>query len=572
MTFTSIAGTIAGFFLGSVLLVSCGGGGGGGGGGAAPLGATDMLVTDATVDDLLAFKTTIQGIRLVSTTGIAGTNLLAAPVSMDLIGASASPRWVSREDLPEGSYRGIAIALTPGSSTAIDRSGATVAVTELATGFELPFASPATITSGVYRQIRLDIDLSLSLSGLASAPPISFDPTGTAALASGGLSSSAIDEVRGVVQSTAPSNNSFVIDAFADGDLSEQLGNTTVEITGTTLLLDEGGTAFASVGSFFSALVAGTTLAEVHGTLTGGVITATRVEIQDDGNGSASFVVKIDGRIANLDTLANTFDLEIIEIEKGTSIATPVINGAASIAVTYSNSTSIVLDEHTSTTESSLSEGQRVKVKFPALVNSPFPASQIEIDEQPEFEGHITSVVGLPNTVTIQLEVDEPAIASGQVQTSSTNVVVDISGSSLILDTHSNPSLTTSQLQAGLRLEVHGAITGLASAPTITATKTKIHSGRFKGTVVAVFSSLHSFNATMTDLKDPFGNSVVFGPVSVNFDPSASFGDDASSEAQFYTLFNALTQGQTLQVEVFGLGTITTANEILCHDIKAQVH
>jgi hypothetical protein len=574
MSTASFSRRIVSTLLGGLLLVSCGGGGygGGGGGGGGASMPTDFLITDATVDDLLAFKTTVVGLRLVSTAGIAGNNLLAAPLPMDLIGAGAAPRWVAREDLTGGTFRGVAITINSGSSSAIDRGGASVAVTETSTSFELPFASPTTITSGSYRQILLDIDLVSSLSGSAAAPPISFDPTGSAALFSGGATSAAIDEVKGVVQSSYAAGSSFEINAFADGDLAQPLGLATILVTGATLLLDENGAAFASEASFFNALVATSTLVEVHGVLQNGAIIATRIEIEDDGIGGASYVVKIDGRISNLDTVANTFDLEIIEVEKGVAIATPVINGASSIAVTYTGATGIVLDEHIPTTEASLSSGQRVKVKFPAFVNAPFAASQIEIDDQPEFEGHITSVAGLPNTITIHLESDEPAIASGQVQNSATDVVVDLSASSLFLDTHSKPTLTTSQLQPGLKLELHGAITGPANGPTIAATKTKIHAGRFKGDALAIFPGLHAFNASMTDLKDSFGNSVTLGAVSVNFDPSALFDGDALNEAQFFVLFSALSIGETIEVEVFGLGTITVPNDILCYEIKAQVH
>lgn len=570
MIFNSLARALTGFFLGATLLISCSGGGGGSGGSGSSAASTDFLVTDATVDELLAFKTTIQGLHLVSTLGVQGANLLAAPLPIDLIGAGASPRWVSREDLPEGIFRGISLDLAPGSSIAIDRAGASVAVTEVSTSFELKFASPTTITSGVYRQLLLDIDLSLSLSGSVTAPPLSFDPAGTTTLSSGGASSSVIDEVKGVVQSTDAANSRFVIDAFADGDLSQPLGHVGVVISGSTLLLDENAAPFASSNAFFNALVAGTTLLEVHGALTGGVIHASRVEVEDDSIGSSSYVVKLDGRIASLDTQANTFTLQIIEIEKGSAIAVPVLNGATSIPVTYTIATSIVQDEHTPTTEASLSDGQRVKVKFPAFVNAPFPASQIEIDEHPEFEGRITSVAGLPDTITIRLDSDEPSIPS-QVQSSNTNVEVDIAGSSLFLDTHAGPALTLSQLQPGLKLEVHGAITGPSNAPTITAKRTKIHAGRFKGNVQAVFPGLHSFNASMSDLKDSFGNSVTFGPASMNFAASARFDGDASSEAQFYALFNGLGGGESLEIEVFGLGTITTPNEILCYEIKAKV-
>ncbi len=571
MSFKTLTCSLSGFFLGALLLAGCGGGsGGGGGGGGAASVSTDLLITDATVDELLAFRTTVSSIRMVTDTGIVGSNILVASVPIDLIGAGAVPRWVSREDLPEGTFRGVALTLAPASSTAIDRAGAAVAVTQVSSSFELPFAAPVVIASGSYHQIVLDIDLSVSLSGSASTPPILFDPAGTAALGVGGGSSSVIDEVKGVVRSTDSGNNQIFIDAFADGDLSLPLGRVTVNLNGSTLLLNDDGTVFANNVDFFNALFPSTTLLEVHGSLVGGSISATRAEIEDNGGGSSN-VVKIDGRIANLNTLTNTFNLEIIEIEKGSAIATPIINGATSIAIAYTNQTSIVLDEHTPTTEASLLDGQRVQVKFPTFVNAPFPASQIEIDDQPEFEGNITDVAGLPNTITIHLESDEPAIP-GQVLSSGTDVTVNLTGSTLFLDTHSEPALSTLQLQPGLKLEVHGTISGPSNGPTIIASRTKIHAGRFKGDVTAVFSGLHSFNADMTDLKDPFGNSVNFGSVSVNFDPACRFLDDASNEIGFFALFNGLSLGETLEVEVFGLGTITTPDEILCYEIKSRVH
>lgn len=573
---TSILGHSS-LFLGSLLLAACGGGGGGGGsgggGGVGASGSTDMLVTDATVDELLAFQTSLQSIQWVDTAGGVGVNVLAAPVSLDLIGASVSPRWVSREAVPAGAYRGVRITLAAGSTQALDRLGASVAVSVIANSFELPFPAPVQVATGGYRQLMLDVDLASSLSGSVGAPPLVFDPTGSAALTSGGSSSSVIDEVKGVVQSLDANAQSLVIDAFADGDLSLPLGLVSVDVGATALLLDDNNVAFPSVPAFFSALTAGQTLLEVHGRLDAGSITATRIEIEDSiqGGGGGSHIVKIDGRIANLDTLANTFDLEIIEIEKGASIAVPVINGASSIPVVYTAQTSIVLEEHIPTTEASLASGQRVKVKFPAFANAPFPASQIEIEDQPEFEGRITSVAGLPNTITIRLSNSEPAVQSGQVQSSSTDVTVDLTQSTLYLDTKTKPSLAVTQLQPGLKIEVHGAISGPPSGPTIDARRTKIHAGRFRGQVLAVFPGLHSIDASMNDLKDPFGASVTFGNVAVNMALGAHFDGDADTETEFYALFAGLSGGDVLEVEVFGVGTVVNPNEILAYEIKAKV-
>jgi hypothetical protein len=281
----------------------------------------------------------------------------------------------------------------------------------------------------------------------------------------GGGASASIDEIKGLVQSIDEPNSRCVIDGFADGDQSVPLGAVTVQLNLGTALFDDNGVAFPTQAGFFAALSAGTTLLEVHGGLQGGTVNATRVEVEDDGVGGPSYVVKIDGRITNLDTNADTFDLEIIEIEKGSAVASPVIGIASQIAVSYTGATGILLEDDTPTTEASLSDGQRVKVKFPAFVAAPFAASRIELEDQPEFEGHITSIAGLPASITMHLESNEPAIASGQVLNSTTDVTVNLLSSTLFLDTDGKPTLTTAFLQPGLKLEVHGAISGPSTAP-----------------------------------------------------------------------------------------------------------
>jgi hypothetical protein len=90
--------------------------------------------------------------------------------------------------------------------------------------------------------------------------------------------------------------------------------------------------------------------------------------------------------------------------------------------------------------------------------------------------------------------------------------------------------------------------------------------------VVAVFQNLHAFNATITDLKDPFGNSVTNGTVSVTLDPACVFDGDTETEAGFFGLFNSLSQGETLEVEVFGVGTVTLPNDIQAYEVKVRVN
>ncbi len=559
--------------LAASLTPACGGGGGGGGGSSAPR-TVDFVVTDAAVDDLLAFSVRATSLRLVAETGGAlSPELLGGPLTLDLIGAGLHPRWVGRNDIAEGRYSAVRVSLDPAGTLALDRSGAPVAVQHVATTFDLRFASAVGIDNDDYRKVVLDVDLGASLQGAVALPPLQFDPQGFALL-QGDDSSTGIDEVRGLVLSTnAP--DSLRLDAFADNDLTVAIGPVTVALSPATLLLDDDGFPFASSSTFFSSLVPNATKLEVHGPLVGGRIDATRIEIEDGVGSGDAYVVKIDGRIENLDRVANTFSLVVIEIEKGASLAQPVLSALgnpSSIAVDYDDVTTAILldDVQLVTTDASLSNGQRVKVKFPVFASQPFPAGRIEIEDQPEFEGRIHDVSGLPNSIVIRLDGGEPAIASGAVDSSSTDIVVDLTNSSLFLDTEGRPTLATSQLLVGLELELHGALSGPSNAPSLVASRTKIHAGKFEGAVSAAFSQQGSFNAVMFELDDPFGTTVTFGPVAVDLAPNCVFDKDANSAASFFARFNSLAPGQVLHVEVEGLGT-STPNVLRAYEIEAEV-
>jgi hypothetical protein len=555
-------------------LAACGGGGGGGSS-ATPAASTDFLVTDATVDELLAFTVKVTSMRPVSdSTGIAGADVLDDDLVIDLIGSSLAPRWVSRGPLPAGTFRAMRVALDPAFTTALDRAGNPVAVQHVATVFDVPFPVPATSTGGAYQQVTLDIDLALSLAGDVASPPIAFDPQGLASLTTGVAATSGIDELKGTVSSIDAAAGTFVVLGFADGDLTAPLGNVTIDPGPGALLLDDAGVAFADEAAFFAALVAGTTVVEVHGDLVQGTVVATRIEIEDAGGG-ASYTVKLDGRIRNVDIALNTFDLTIIEIEKGAGIAGPVLaslGNPASVQVHYDDvTTGFVIEESTPASETQLADGERVKVKFATFVAEPFEAVQIEIEDLPEFEGTITSVAGLPLALTITLDDDDPAVTSGRVDDDTTPVTVDLTSSSLFLGTHGKPALIAAQLQAGLELEIHGIISGPSNGPTITATRTKIHPGRFRGTVSDTFELQSSFDADMIDLDDPFGASVTFGSVAVNLDPGCVFRDEALAAGEFFDLFDTLQIGEALEVEVFGLGDPLVPNQIVAYEVKAKV-
>ncbi|NUP95282.1 MAG: DUF4382 domain-containing protein [Planctomycetaceae bacterium] len=554
--------------LAALFAPACGGGGGGGGGSATA--STDLLITDAAVDELLSFQVKVQALQLIDdATGTPGTDVLDEDLTVDLIGAGVAPRWASRINLPTGTYRGVRATIDASSTVARDLSGAIVGVTHASTSFDIRFPAPVAISAGSYSQVLLDINLAESLSGSVSAPPLAFDPQGAARLASGAGATVGIDEIRGTVRSKTTSE--FVIDAFADGDRLIPLGEINVSLAQAALLLDDDGLAFPSTNAFFTALVPNTTFVEVHGDLIGGAVVASRVEIED---GAQSYSVKIEGRIAALNTTTNTFDLVIVEIEKGSSIASPVLallSNPISIAVDYDDATTpIVLEEHTPTSEASLADGQRVKCKFATFTAEPFRAIHIEIDGYPEFEGRITSIAGLPASFTMRLSSSDPAIG-GSVSSSNTDITVDLANNGrLYLDTDGKPDLLVSQLVAGIKVEVKGTISGPSNGPTIAARSVKLHAGRLRGFVTAVYPQQGSIDVTMTDLDDPFATNVTLGNCNVDFATGCVFDDEAANATELYALFNGLQVGESLEVRVYGLGT-STANVIECHEIRAKV-
>jgi hypothetical protein len=564
------------FFLPVVLtLAACGGGGGGGGSsGGSSSGSLDLHLTDAPADELLSFSLSVQALRLVDAAG-AGENLLAGALSVELLGLAGSQRWLVRDDsITPGTYSAVRLEIDPASVIARDKSGDPVAVNVLASSFDAALAAPIAIGASDDLQVLIDFDLASSISGSANMPPLDFTPRGSASLQDTS-SSTTIDEIRGVVQSVDAAAGLFRIDAFADDDLQVALGLVEVDVASGTLLLNDNGLPFVDSPAFFAALLPGATLVEVHGAVVNQKVAATRIEVEDQQGGTgAEDRVKIEGLVLNLDSGSMSFDLLLIEVEKGQSIVTPVLNALgspAAIPVEWTASTLFLLDDSQIGSPDILTEGARVEVRFAVFATTPFTAIKIELEDGPEFEGRIVDVSGLPNSIVIHLDGDEPAIASGQVDSSTTPVTVQLGSSSLFLDTQVRPALVNSDLLVGLKVEAqHATLTGPSSGPTVTPGRLKVFPGRFRGLVDSVSPSIPAFNASMSDLKDPFGNNVAFGPVSVEIAAGCHFEDAASSAAAFFALFQNLGAGENLEVEVFGIGT-GVANEIRAYEIEARV-
>jgi hypothetical protein len=553
----------------AVLAVACGGGGGGGGGATV---ATDLLIKDATVDGLLSFTVKVQSLQLVdSATGALTADVLDEDVAIELIGAGAAPRWVSRAQLPVGAYRGVQAGLDVSATVARNLSGALVAVTPTAASFTTNFATPLTVaagSAGSFPQIVLDIDLAASLTGDAATPPIVFTPVGILTAQATGALPIGIDEVEGVVRAVNGATD-FVVDAFADDDRVVALGRIKVTPSPTALLVDPNGQTYASAAAFFAALTPDLASVEVHGSLVNGGILASRIEVEHAAGGVA-YVVKLEGVALDVDTAANTFDLVVVEVEKGAVVANPLLASLGNtIACDYDAAARFLLDENVPTTEAGFVSGQRIKAKFAVFAGAPFRAVVVEIEGQPEFEGVITNVAGLPNSLVMRLLPGNAALG-GSVASTTTDVTVDLSGSTLRLDTAGAPALATAQLKVGQRLEVRGAISGPNTAPTIAASRTEVHAGRARGVVTSVSPGTGQFTFTIASVDDPFGGTVTAGPATATVNASCVFGDEADDAASFYALFANLGAGQSLEVEVHGLG-LSLVNHVEAYEVEAKV-
>jgi hypothetical protein len=365
-----------------------------------------------------------------------------------------------------------------------------------------------------------------------------------------------IDEVKGIVSSVDAGTDSFVIDAFVDDEGTVHLGPVSVQVTGGTTLVQDDGSLFPSTSLFYGSLVPGGTFLEVHGQLSNGWIVATRVEVEDNaGGGGNGNLVKIRGRILDLGP-GNELEMSIAEVDDGASIVAAASGGQipGTLHVNWDASTIFFLEEHATTTSASLAIGQEIHVKFPVFDNPPFLASRIEIEDQDvEFEGHVTSAAGLPASFVMHLQPDDPAILSGEVASTSTDVLVELGPSLVFLDVEGDPILPRSAILVGQKTEPEGALSGPPTGPTITATKVKIFAGRLDDATVSAADRANStFHATGGQMDDPFGGGITAGDLDVILGAGSVFDGDASSESQFFDLFDGLQSGETLVVEVGG--------------------
>ncbi len=547
-----------------------------GGGGGSGVATVDVLITDAAADDLLSFTATIESLRLQREGGSFTSDLLTSR-EFDFLGLEDDFTLLARNTaIAVGNFTGAEIAFTPGSYAALAEDGSPVAVNSVSDTLLVPLPVTLNLTDDEYARFQLDLDLAGALTGDVSSGTIDFDPQGLCTT-DDGTNDAPIDEVKGIVV-TSNGVDSFVIDGFVGDEVQVDLGQVTVATGAGTLFLDDDGTELSSP-QFFAALVPGSSLLEVHGDLAaGGVVNATRVEIEDQNGGAGSNdLVRIEGVVQTIGV--DLFDLQVIEVEDGGVVADPILgalSGPDVISVSFDPTTVFLLEEDQVADSADLATGQKVKVKFSTFATEPFPASRVEIeDDNSEFEGVSTDVTGLPADFIVHLDADDPAIVAGLVTDVNTDVTVDLTGSTIVLDTVQQPALLPADILIELEVEPLGKLAGPPTGPTITAIETKVTPGKLdKAAVTTVDEIDRFFITTGGDIEDPFGKDVDPGPQKVLLEPTGVvvFEGDVDTEAEFFALFIALPPPTLVEVTVRGIGAGgITINEIRAFEIDVQV-
>lgn len=559
------------FILSSLLLTlaACGGGGDddGGGGSGESLG---LLLTDAPTDTLSVFALDLTSVTLLRADGSATGNLLAQPRSYDVLSLAGTQSLLGMVSPPPGTYVGVRVAIDPASVRAVDNTGAAVGVTVTRATDDATFLALDTsnlVVGAGFRSVRVDIDLSKSLSDDPGSPgDLLFE---LEVEAEHEFEDSAFDEFRGRVVSEDKGANRFVADLLDDTG-SVTFGRVTVIVGPGDQFIGDDRQILADAAAFFAALTPGAEV-EVHGSITAsGTIDATRVEIED----GLSFPVKIKGELLAVDPGLQQLQMVWREVRRGSALVYPVLAQLGNprvLTIAWDGSTVFSAEDGGTVSAAALVPGVELYAHFVDFAAPmPFLAAGLELDEDGAgFEGTITDVSGLPGSFVLQLDLDEPSWTSGSISAPATVVLAGLDR--LWLDVESEPDLQIADLLTGLKVEVHGTLSGAPNAATIAATKLQVKPGRLEGVVTGVQSGAGTFTLTVTELDDPFGGTPPVGATVATVPSGALLENDDGSLtlAGLASMFASLGGGESLVVRLYGIGD--GSGDVTAWEVEADV-
>lgn len=565
-------------FVPSLLLlasgVACSGGGGGGGGGGGPNlppPTVTVFLSDSPADDLLSLVTPIEALVLWRQGGGDSGNLLETTVPVDLVALRDTNLPIAQATVPPGIYNAASLTLPFGGIAARAEAGFPVTVNSFG-GPVSNFFEPISIANGQEVALQLELDLTRQLTssggGLFLVPrTLGF------ALPAGAR----VAEFDAVVTAETASQGIFRADLVPQ-DSGTALGSIQVEVEGTDLLVGADGQLLPSTGAFFSALSVGSRVA-VRGTWqAAGFVDATSARIET-GSG---VTVEITGPILAVDPFNTILALQVGSIESGAAIADPVLDSfgnPAAILLDFDASTTFFLEDPPATASSlDLRVGQRVRARFVTFAGFPLRVDSVSIERlEADFEGTITDTAGLPSSLVVTLDADDPHVlgllVSGPLQ-------VDLSavGTPTLLLRGSPPlNLGTSSADSDLLVGQRVTIRGVSVPAGIAATGLEVHPGRVAtGTVTFVNAGAGTFDCMFAgpDPTDPFGGTTA-SPSTVQVQTSSpaflllGTNDTPITMAGMASAFLNPPPGQSLRADFQGVGS-QTAGTLRAFDVRLR--
>lgn len=540
--------------------------GGGGGAGSNPItsapGSIGFTVQDAGVDTFSVVDITIDELRLRNLAGTQTSNLLPAPRTFDFLGLNTKQALLALvSTVPQGNYDQLEMVVS--GVSVLDLAGLPVGVSLVGTSDEvdltLQTGSPLAF-DGSFSPCAIDIDLDRSFSPDPGNPgDFLFDLS----FAASPSASTLLDEFRATVASIDIAGSRFFARIIDDG-VAGNFGLLEVRVADGDYLVHDDGRTFNTAAAFLDELDPGE-IVQISGTQgANGIFHASRVIEEDDGP-SGSNRIEFEGEVRSINTGAQTFELLIKEIEKGASIANPVLAVLPNpnlITVSFTSSTPIFADDSSSSgtglVNTTLAPGLEVDVRFATFAGSgPFAASSIEVgdggsgsDDGIEYEGDINDISGLPASFGLTLDNSDSAVLSGLV---SAPVSVSLSGGpSIFLDAGPEPSLSSSDLLLNHRVKVYGLLNGPPNAAGIAANRIKVKPGELEGSLTAVDLGASTITVTISRVDRHFGGaSNPSGSVIMAVAPTAELETDADGTA--LADFAALLSGGAVDIKLEGI-------------------
>ncbi|MEM8709552.1 MAG: hypothetical protein AAGG01_01255 [Planctomycetota bacterium] len=534
------------------------------------------VIQDAPVDGLQSFSIVINGFDLYDSTGQVTGFVGAPPRRVELMGLQDEGELFASGWVYDGTYAGARVSFEPETIEAIGADGMLIPVSATVQSFDVPFSAPVTLRGSERIEVLLDLDLARSICEDAATSSLSFKPRVSRIPLDAGTYE--LGEVDGYIYARSDPSDRLRLSPRLWSSGTERgtqaaiaAPELAIDLDADAVLIDPEGQPFVDEEAFYAAFAQSSYLAEVHCELrTDGRAIAFRIELEDRVHGFTPS--EVEGRVVEVDP-DGSFALLVLDIEsEGVAISSLLAQSSPPYLfnITYSDETRFIDDRtHVERDASDLAVGQRVDVLI-TDTGTPLLADRVEFESAPEHRAVVAGTGGLPTGVVVRMTETTAAVTAGLVMDETTDVGVDLASAEIVLSARGERVLDPGALVEGVQVELSGRVDGTPTAPTVAASRLRVIAGELDGTVSGFSAGTDTFDVTVTSITDPFGGGATSPPFSVTLDPTCTFGGAAGSAASLFALFNGLPSGQSLRVQVVGIGT-SSANEVRAYDVTATV-